>query len=277
MYSHTALKIYAALREDIIKTNAQFWREFSDSSKIEALAIEAENYAQELWDANICLSCCFDEDFPALPKSLKSSERPFLFAYKGDFSLLRNPEINVAVVGVLTPNEELLIRERNVIERLVAKCYRVVSGLAIGCDTVAHGTCLEQSGKTIAFLPSTLTNIYPKQNSSLAKKIMANGGLVITEYVTEPKNRYENVKRLIERDRLQAMFADRIVLIASYRQGNGDSGSRHAMAKAKEYGKERFVMFRVEIDGGNPMFALNEDLIADGANVITNNVLNSFS
>ena len=37
MYSHTALKIYAALREDIIKTNAQFWREFSDSSKIEAM------------------------------------------------------------------------------------------------------------------------------------------------------------------------------------------------------------------------------------------------
>ena len=47
--------------------------------------------------------------------------------------------------------------------------------------------------------------------------------------------------------------------------------------KAKEYGKERFVMFRAEIDGGNPMFALNEDLIADGAKVITINVLNSFS
>lgn len=155
MYSHTALKIYAALREDIIKTNAQFWREFSDSSKIEALAIETENYAQELRDASICLSCCFDEDFPALPKSSKSSERPFLFAYKGDLSLLRNPEINIAVVGVLTPNEELLIRERNVIERLVAKGYRVVSGLAIGCDSVAHTACLEQGGKTIAFLPST--------------------------------------------------------------------------------------------------------------------------
>lgn len=277
MYSQIALKIYAALKEGVIKTNAQFWRKFGEISKIKSLAIETEKYAQELRDANICLSCCFDEDFPTQQNDLKPSDTPFLFSYKGDISLLRNTQKNVAVVGALTPNKEIVARERKVIECFVAKGFHVVSGLAIGCDSVAHGVCLEQGGKTIAFLPSTLTKIYPKQNYVLAEKIIENGGLLISEYVTEPKNRYDSVKRLIDRDRLQAMFADRIVLIASYRQGSGDSGSRHAMAKAKEYGKERFVMFREEIDGGNPMFALNEDLIAEGATVLTNNVLNSFS
>ncbi len=277
MYSQIALKIYAALKEGAIKSNAQFWREFGDSSKIENLVIETEKYAHDLRETNIGLSCCFDEDFPTPPNHLKPSDAPFLFAYKGDFSLLRNTEKNVAVVGVLTPNEEIVARERKLIEHLVSKEFCIVSGLAMGCDSVAHGACLERGGKTIAFLPSTITNIYPKQNFALAEKIVRNGGLVITEYVTEPKNRYENVKRFIDRDRLQAMFVDRIVLIASYRQGNGDSGSRHAMAKAKEYGKERFVIYREETDGGNPVFALNEDMIADGATVLTNHVLNGFS
>ena len=126
-----------------------------------------------------------------------------------------------------------------------------------------------QKGKTIAILPTTLDSIYPKKNAVLAEKIVQKGGLVITEYITEPNNRYESIKRFIERDRLQAMFASKIILIASYMQGQGDSGSRHAMAKAKEYCKERVVMYNEQADFDNPIFALNRSLITDGVKIIT--------
>ena len=50
-------------------------------------------------------------------------------------------------------------------------------------------------------------------------------------------------KRFIERDRLQALFSSSIILTASYAMNEGDSGSRHAMNKAKNYSKNRYVMF----------------------------------
>lgn len=159
---------------------------------------------------------------------------------------------------------------------MIQKNFCIVSGLAKGCDTVAHEECLSHSGKTVAILPTTLENIYPKKNTALAEKIVQSGGLVITEYITEPDNRYDGIKRFVERDRLQAMLADKIVLIASYLHGQGDSGSRHAMAKAKEYGKNRFVMYIEQTDGNRPIFALNKSLIADGAKIITSNALDRF-
>ena len=94
----------------------------------------------------------------------------------------------------------------------------------------------------------------------LSEDIVKNGGLIITEYITETNNKYENIKRFIDRDRLQALFSKAVILVASNSQGNGDSGSRHAMNKAKEYGKEQFVMLDQQ-DKGNPLFQLNEEYI----------------
>lgn len=276
MYSQTALKLYALKRERIVKSNAHFWREFNDVDKINAINIDVQKYEQEFENNGVSLICAFDKAFPQLPANLKLSETPFLFAYKGDISLLNHLGKNIAVVGVLTPTADIIERERKIVERLIQKNFCILSGLANGCDTVAHEKCLSCNGKTVAILPTTLKNVYPKKNAALAEKIVQSGGLVITEYITEPNNRYESIKRFIERDRLQAMFADKIILIASYMQGQGDSGSRHAMAKAKEYGKERFVMYNEQTDGNRPIFALNKSLIADGAKIITSKALDTF-
>ncbi len=276
MYSQIALKLYALKKERVIKSNAQFWREFNNVDKIAHIDADIQKYAQELNENGISLICAFDKKFPTLPANLKPSDKPFLFAYKGDITLFANITKNIAVVGVLTPTPNIIERERRIVERLVQKEFCIISGLANGCDTVAHEECLVNGGKTVAILPSTLESVYPKKNAALAEKIVQGGGLVITEYVTEPMNRFESMKRFIERDRLQAMFVGRIILIASYLPGQGDSGSRHAMAKAREYGRERFVMYKESTDKGEPIFGLNESLIAEGTTILTPKVLNEF-
>ena len=119
-------------------------------------------------------------------------------------------------------------------------------------------------------MPSTLSNIYPKENAKLAERIVENGGLVLTEYVTETAMRYDRIRRFIERDRLQAMFAGKILLIASHLPGQGDSGSRHAMEKAKEYDTERFVMYNPMTDDADPLFALNRNYLKNGARPFIN-------
>lgn len=275
MISESATLLYAAKKEGIIKSNAHFWREYSSAKKLKNFSFNLEKYAREIQNSGVNLICAFDRDFPPLPVPCRQSDKPYLFAYWGDISLLKDRAKNFAVVGSLTPTNKILCRESSVVEKLTECGYRNVSGLAKGCDTAAHVQCLACGGKRITVLPSTLSNIYPKENSKLVEHIVQSGGLVLTEYITEPSTRYDRIRRFIERDRLQAMFAGEILLIASHLPGQGDSASRHAMEKAKEYGTERFVLYNPLTDEDAPLFALNRNYLQEGALPFTTRTINN--
>lgn len=268
MNSNLAIKLYAMVKNGIIKSNAVFWREFS-KEKIQEFDIDIFTTEKELQEKSLNVVCAFDDNFPKIENNLKNSEKPFLFVYKGNIELLSNTDKNVAVIGVLSPTSDIESREQKIVKELANNKLTVVSGLARGCDTIAHKTCLTCHGKTIAILPTTFDDLYPKENEILANNIIESGGLVITEYVNKPRNKYEGIKRFIERDRLQAMFSKAVILIASFRQGQGDSGSRHAMEKAKKYGKLRYVMFNQKTDFNKEIFGLNQDLLNDKVIILT--------
>ena len=65
------------------------------------------------------------------------------------------------------------------------------------------------------------------------------------------------------------MFSKAVILTASFSKDNGDSGSRHAMQKAIEYGKTRYVMYNEKTDCDNLMFELNKEQLETGAKVLT--------
>ena len=268
MNSNISIKLYNLIKTGVIKTNAHFWKSFYNEDYINTFPCDLQALEQELKEKGINVISVFDNTFPVVGVKLKNSERPFFFAYRGDITLLNNVDKNVAVIGVLTPTNEIVEREEKVVKSLIERVYNIVSGLAKGCDTVAHSESVKNNAKTIAFLPSTIENIYPKENISLANEIVKNDGLIITEYVNEPKNKYETVKRFIERDRLQALYSKAVVLIASFRKGEGDCGSRHAFEKAKQYGKKRLVMYR-ESDSNDLIFGLNKDYVIQGEKIVT--------
>ncbi len=268
MSSNISLKLYNLIKTGVIKTNAHFWKTFYNEDYINTFPCDLQAIKQKLEGKGINVISVFDENFPSTNVKLKNSEKPFFFAYKGDITLLNNLDKNVAVIGVLTPTKEIVEREQKVVNILTEKGFNIVSGLAKGCDTVAHIESIKNNAKTIAFLPSTIDNIYPKENVGLANEIINNGGLIISEYINEPKNRYESVKRFIERDRLQALYSNALVLIASFRKDEGDSGSRHAFEKSKVYGKKRLVMYR-ETDANDLIFGLNKDYVMQGEIIVS--------
>lgn len=273
-YSDIALKVLAAKECGIIKSAAQFWGSFADKNKFEEEISKDDRVTKTIVkisnefdsvESEEGIICIYDDEFPVINRKVKNnSDKPYLLFYKGNLTLLNDLNKNIAVIGLVDPDEEIINRESDVVKRLVANELVIVSGLAFGCDTIAHKACLEAGGKTIAILPSQLNKIYPAKNRNIAEEIVDQGGLLLSEYYKDSSTKSEAINRFIERDRLQAMFSKAIILIASYRKGEGDSGSRHAMEAAKKYEIERYVMYNSKTDKNNRRFGLNKDLIGMG-------------
>lgn len=217
-----------------------------------------------------------DKNFPKYRGEVKESERPIFLFYKGDLSLIDFENNNVTVIGLLNPDETIESRERKIVSEIVKKGITIVSGLAFGCDSIAHRQALI-GGKTVAILPSPLSKIMPAKNKSLAFQIVEEGGLLLSEYFDEHKSAMDLSSRYKNRDRLQALYCDTIILAASYAQDSAerwklfgqklDSGARLAMGFAKDYNIPRAVMYDQNLDANNPMFDLNRELIDDGKSV----------
>ena len=222
-----------------------------------------------------------DTLFPPLRGKAEANEIPVFLYYLGDISLLQSKDPCVAVIGLRTPTNAIEMRERAIVRQLVQRGAITLSGLALGCDTIAHRETLKNGGKTVAILPSPLSQILPEANIQLVDLIVENGGLVLTEYGNEASSRDDLVARYIARDRLQALLADTVVLAASYAKDSSerpnnshlkeeklDSGARFAISAALRYSIPRAAMYDAELDATNAMFDLNRDIIQDDATVI---------
>lgn len=212
-----------------------------------------------------------DDDFPVYRGSVKNSERPVALFYKGDLALLCATNHNIAVIGLLEPDKTTEEFERQVIQELVKHHVTVVSGLANGCDAIAHDETVRQKGKTVAILPSPIHNIIPTSNRGLADRIVKSGGLLITEYLNEASSKRAFIGRYQERDRLQALFSDGIILTSSYAKNDlgNDSGSRLAMEYARQYSLPRAVIYDSAINLNDPKYDLNRQLIKEEPDITT--------
>ena len=120
-----------------------------------------------------------DKTYPALLREVDASP-PVLYIY-GTFS--EADQFALAVVG--TRNSTTYGRQvtEHMVSDLAKGNVTVVSGLALGIDTIAHTAALDAGGRTIAVLANGLDIIYPPTNRGLARRIVESGqGALITEY-----------------------------------------------------------------------------------------------
>jgi DNA processing protein len=138
--------------------------------------------------------------------------------------LLKKPV--VAIVGTRKPTPY----GKQVTERLIADLVRhgvvIVSGLAFGVDSIAHRSCLEYGGETIAVLPSSLATIYPASHRTIAARIIEKGCLV-SEYIGTGVPRKH---QFIDRNRIIAALADAVIIPEAAVR----SGSLHTVRFAQE-------------------------------------------
>lgn len=120
-------------------------------------------------------------DSPQYPRYLLELPQPPPVLYvRGE--LLETDRWAVGIVGTRRLTRYGRQVTHNLVSGLVANGVTIVSGLARGIDAVAHKTAVELGGRTIAVLGSGLDHIYPPEHRSLADKITAGYGAIVTEY-----------------------------------------------------------------------------------------------
>ena len=143
--------------------------------------VNIEEELEKIYSQNIDVVTLNDNNYPKLLKQI--SNPPFLLYYKGKLNDPRDVN-SVAVVGTRKISEYGKRVTQNIVTELVKYNLSIVSGLASGIDAVAHQTCLDNNGRTIAVLGFGLNSnvFYPKENIQLAQDILNNNGLILSEY-----------------------------------------------------------------------------------------------
>jgi DNA processing protein len=177
--------------------------------------------------ARIRILIPWDGEFPATLRSIPSP--PLVLFARGNTAFL-NEGLAAAVAGTTLPGRGAEAACRRVTGALCRRGFVVVSGLARGCDTLAHRCCLEAGGRTVAVLAHGPDYCYPAENRSLAEAILESGGLLLSEYPpgVRPKRNY-----FVARDRLQSGLGRGLCVIEAELSG----GTMHTVRFAEKQGR----------------------------------------
>lgn len=181
----------------------------------------------------------YEEAFPQILRETVNedgnADAPLILFYRGNIKALQMP--GIAIIGTRAPSEAGTQAGIYFAEKFAAEGFNIVSGLAIGCDTTGHQGALNVKGTTTAFLSNGLDweSIYPKENLQLAKNIVENGGLLLSEY---PVGQRGNRFTLVERDRLQAGLSYATLVIQTAIRG----GTMHAVNATLKAQKPLFMI-----------------------------------
>lgn len=106
----------------------------------------------------------------------------------------------------------------------------LVSGLAMGVDTLVHEACVQQNRPTIAVLGNGLNSIYPPRNRHLGLKIMENG-LLLSEF---PLNFLPKAGHFPQRNRIISGLALSTLVIESTEKSGTLITARHAVEQNRD-------------------------------------------
>lgn len=219
----------------------------STHEKLDLLEVE-----QEVSKLSCKCVTLIDNDYPTILK--RYHKPPFVLFYYGDLSLLNNSRKILAIVGP----RKCSTYSANAVRRFIPELAReniIISGLALGIDTIAHEETIKLGGKTIAVLGSGIDFCYPKSNVLLYEKIK-NEHLLISEYpgTVEPDSEHFPFRNRIIASLCWGVFVP---------ESNQRSGTSATITHAIYQGKE-IMCLPYPYDKAS----YNNQLIKDGATLV---------
>ncbi len=142
---------------------------------------------------------------------------------------------------------------------MAQKGIQIISGMAIGIDSVCARGAIEMDGTTFAVLGSGIDVIYPRDNIELYYQIIATGGGIISEY---PPGTPPLAWQFPHRNRLIAGLSDRLIVIEAGKRSGTLSTAMHALDQGKE-------VYALPGRANDRLSQGCNELIKDGAGLLT--------
>jgi DNA processing protein len=211
---------------------------------------DAQSQLDRSTDMGIEIMTLSDSDYPFYLKEIYAP--PPILYIKGLRSVFKDHA--VGIVGTRNPTTYGKYAASSITKELVEHRLVIVSGLARGIDTVAHETCLQKNGFTIAVLGNGIDCTYPKSNEKLSEQICTRG-LLVSEFPLGTPPEAFNFPR---RNRIISGLCAGVVVV----EAGVKSGSLITAHYALQQGRE---IFAVPGPINSPLSIGTFNLIRDGA------------
>jgi len=196
-------------------------------------------------------SLFYDEkEYPFQLKECKDG--PVQLNVLGKLNLQNKKILSVVGTRKCSPASTQIVEQ--LISSLKGSGVIVISGLALGIDTLVHQYCIKHRVPTIAILGHGLKMIYPKKNRPLAKEIITSGGALISEFHFNQKpSKYT----FPQRNRIIAGMADATIVVESPLKGGSMITARLANSYSREVMAFPNSITQNELAGCNQLIKTN--------------------
>lgn len=157
---------------------------------------------------------CQDADFPQRLNREECGDCPTVLYYKGGARL--NAPRAIGIVGSRRATDYGRGNVDSLVGDLKGEDILIVSGLALGIDSAAHRAALNNNLPTVAVVAHGLEQVYPPTNRDLARRIVEQGGGIVSEY---PHGTRIVPGFFPARNRIIAALSDGIAVVEAARTG----------------------------------------------------------
>ena len=207
---------------------------------------------------NISLLFFTEENYP---KRLKScADAPTLLYYQGSAPIETGKMI--AIIGTRKNTEYGARATDDLVSHLSGQQgITIVSGLAYGIDAIAHRASLKAGIPTIGVVGHGLDKMYPAAHKTLAKEMMAAGG-VLAEF---PSGTMPDRTNFPVRNRVVAGLCDVTVIVESDERGGAMITAYLAASYNREVAAFPGRIFDTKSGGPNKLIRMNVASLIRGA------------
>ncbi|MCK4499557.1 DNA-processing protein DprA [Candidatus Babeliales bacterium] len=169
----------------------------------------------------------FDDDYPEL---LAQINRPptVLWVQGKNIGL---PAQRLAVVGARRATDYAQDAIYRILPEVVSSGWNIVSGGALGVDSLAHECALDFGGTTTVILGSGILNLYPVGNKRLFNRVVEQGGSLVSPFSL----RFAPIKgNFPARNRIIAGLSEGCVVVQAGRKSGALITASYALEEGRE-------------------------------------------
>lgn len=172
----------------------------------------------------------YSKDYPSNLKAIY--DPPLILYIKGN--IIESDIMALSIVGSRRSTYYGKTQAERLSKSLSQMGFCIISGMALGIDSVVHNSALKTGGRTIAVLGCGLGMVYPKENLELANRIAENGALISELPISTPPDN----RNFPPRNRLISGLSLGVIIV----EAALNSGSIITAKWALEQGKEVFAV-----------------------------------